>query len=97
MRGNLKLPLALQIRTYRSSGSRDNVVGIATGYGLDDQGVGVRVHVVQTGSGVLYSGYPEISSGVKRPGREADHSPPVSEEAKKMWVYTTTHPYVFMA
>jgi hypothetical protein len=25
--------------------SRDNVVGISTGYGLDDQGVGVRVPV----------------------------------------------------
>jgi hypothetical protein len=25
------------------SGSRDSVVGIATGYGLDDKGVGVRV------------------------------------------------------
>jgi hypothetical protein len=38
--------------------SRDSVVGIATGYGLDDRGVGVRVsvktflHVVQTGSRV---------------------------------------------
>jgi hypothetical protein len=40
--------------------SRDSVVGIATGYGQDDQGVEVRVpvgqefvllHVVQTGSG----------------------------------------------
>jgi hypothetical protein len=27
------------------SRSRDSVVGIATGYGLDDQGVGVRVPV----------------------------------------------------
>jgi hypothetical protein len=26
-------------------GSRDSVVGIATGYGLDDRGVGVRVLV----------------------------------------------------
>jgi hypothetical protein len=29
-------------------------------------------------------------SGVKRPGREADHSPPTSAEVKKMWVYTST-------
>jgi hypothetical protein len=28
-----------------SVGSRDSVVGVATGYGLDDQGVGVRVPV----------------------------------------------------
>jgi hypothetical protein len=25
--------------------------------------------------------------GVKRPGREADHSPPTSAEVKKMWIY----------
>jgi hypothetical protein len=34
---------------------------------------------------------------VKSPGREADHSPPTSAEVKKMWIYTTTPPYVFMA
>jgi hypothetical protein len=47
--------------------SRDNEVGIATDYGLDDRGVAVRVpisqeefslfHVVQTGSGVHRSSY----------------------------------------
>jgi hypothetical protein len=34
---------------------RNSVARIATGYGLDDQGVGVRVpvdHVIKTGSGV---------------------------------------------
>jgi hypothetical protein len=35
--------------------------------------------------------------GVKRPGREADHSPPTSAEVKKMWIYTSTTPYAFMA
>jgi hypothetical protein len=35
--------------------------------------------------------------GVKRPEREADHPPPTSAEVKKMWIYTTTPPYVFMA
>jgi hypothetical protein len=30
--------------------------------------------------------------GVKRPGREADHSPPASVEVKKMWIYTSTQP-----
>jgi hypothetical protein len=38
--------------------SQDNVVGIATGHGLDDQGVGVRVSV---GS--------RISSSSRRPDR----------------------------
>jgi hypothetical protein len=31
--------------------------------------------------------------GVKRQGREADHSPPTSAEAKKMWIYTSTPLY----
>jgi hypothetical protein len=30
-------------------------------------------------------------------GREADHSPPTSAEVKKMWIYTSTPPYAFMA
>jgi hypothetical protein len=35
--------------------------------------------------------------GVKRPGREADHSPPTSAEVKKMWIYTSIPPYAFKA
>jgi hypothetical protein len=31
-----------------------------------------------------------LSPKVKRPGREADHSPPTSAEVKKMWIYTST-------
>jgi hypothetical protein len=38
-----------------------------------------------------------LSPGVKWQGREADHSPPTSAEVKKMWIYTSTPPYVFMA
>jgi len=37
-----------------------------------------------------------LSPGVKRPGREADHSPPSSAEVKSAWMYTSTPPYVFM-
>jgi hypothetical protein len=59
--------------------SRDSAVGIATGYGLDDRGVGT------------------VSPGLKRLGREADHSPPASAEVKKMWIYTSTPTYAFMA
>jgi hypothetical protein len=33
---------------------------------------------------------------LKRPGREADHSPPPSVEVKNTWTYTTTSPYAFM-
>jgi hypothetical protein len=38
-----------------------------------------------------------VSLGVKRPGREADHSPPSSAEVKKARSYTSTPQYVFMA
>jgi len=38
-----------------------------------------------------------VSPSVKRPGREADHSPPSSAEFKNAWSYTSTLPYVFMA
>jgi hypothetical protein len=79
--------------------SQDSAVGIATGYGLDDRGVGVRVPV---GSRIFSSPRrPDqlpiqwvpgaISLGVKRPGSEDDHSPPTSAEVKK------TPPYTFMA
>jgi hypothetical protein len=89
--------------------SRDNVVGIATGYGLDDRGVGVRAPV---GSRIFsMSSIPALGSTqpfiqwllaalspeVKRPGSEADHSPQVSAEIKKIWIYTSTPPYASMA
>jgi hypothetical protein len=85
--------------------SRDGAVGIATGYGLDDRGVGVRVPIgsrifskrsVQTGSGAHPASYP-MGTGVKRQGREADHSLPTSAEVKKTWIYTSIPLYVFMA
>jgi hypothetical protein len=91
--------------------SRGSAVGIATGYGLDDRGVGVRVPV---GSRIFSSpsrpdglwGPPNLLSNwyrgslsprVKRPRREADYSPPASAEVKKMWIYTSTPQYAFMA
>jgi hypothetical protein len=58
-------------------------------------------YVVQTGSGVHPASYLKVpgalSPGVKLQEREADHSPPASAEVKKMWIYTSTPPYVFMA
>jgi hypothetical protein len=91
--------------------SWDSVVGIATGYGLDDRGVEVRVLI---GSRIFSSpcrpdqlwGPPNLlskcvpgapSPGVKLPGREADHSPAASAEVKKVWIYMSTSPYTFMA
>jgi hypothetical protein len=53
-------------------GSRDSSVGIATGYGLDNRGVGIRVpgeqefsllHAVQTGTGNHPTSYPKDNGG----------------------------------
>jgi hypothetical protein len=71
-------------------------VGIATGYGLGDRGVGVWVPVgprifispnrpdrLWGPHSLLPIGTGTLSSGVKRPGREADHSPSTSAEVQK--------------
>jgi hypothetical protein len=59
--------------------SRDSAADIATGYGLGDRGVGVRVtvgatisllHLVQTGSGTHPVSYP-IDIGGSIPGGKA--------------------------
>jgi hypothetical protein len=76
--------------------SRDTSVGIALGYGLDDRGSRIRFpadagnffhHRVQKGSGAHLVSYPMGARGpfpgVKRPGREADHSSPSSAEVKE--------------
>jgi hypothetical protein len=90
--------------------SRDNSVGIALGYGLDDRGTRVRFpvgtgnfslcHRVQNGSGAHPASYPmgigTLSLEVKRWGREPDHSPPSSAEVKNAWNYTSTPPITFM-
>jgi hypothetical protein len=61
-------------------------VGIATGYGLDDLGVGVRDPVGPTQPPIQW--VPRaVSTGVKRQGRETDHSAPTNAEVKKMWIY----------
>jgi hypothetical protein len=39
----------------------------------------------------------DLSSGVKRPGREANHSAPSSVKVKNVWSYTPTHLYVFIS
>jgi hypothetical protein len=37
------------------------------------------------------SGYQDLSPGVKKPGSEADHSPPSSAQVNNAWSYTSTH------
>jgi hypothetical protein len=55
---------------------------------------------VQTGSGAhpasCLVGTGSSSPGLKRPGREANCSPPTSAEVKKLWIYTSDPPYAFM-
>jgi hypothetical protein len=38
-----------------------------------------------------------LSSGIKRQGRESDHSPPSSAKVKNSWSYTFSPSYVFVA
>jgi hypothetical protein len=38
-----------------------------------------------------------LSPELKRQGPEAGHSTRASAEVKKMWIYTSTPPYAFMA
>jgi hypothetical protein len=57
-------------------------------------------HRVKTSSGLHPASYP-MGTGdsfpeVKRPGGEADHSPPSSVEVRNTWSYTSTFPYAFM-
>jgi hypothetical protein len=93
-----------------SNQSRDSSVGIALGYGLDDQGSRARFpagagnfslqHNVKNGSGAHPASYPMGTrgsfSGGKSAGREADHTS-ISAEVKNVWSYTSTPPYVFVA
>jgi hypothetical protein len=85
----------------------DSVVGIATGYGMDDGGVGVRVAVGSKTFLLYKSSRPALvfqhpikwvpaalSPLVKRPGHEADHS--LVPRSRKRESYTSTPPYAFM-
>jgi hypothetical protein len=80
--------------------SRDNSVGIALGYGLDDWDSRVRFpagagnfslhHRVQNVSGAHHDSSPRGTfpgGGVKQPGHEADHSFPSSAELECMELY----------
>jgi hypothetical protein len=84
-------------------------VGRALGYGLDGVlwfgsrrrlGIFLFITAFQTALGPiqpLIQWIPgDLSLGVKRPGREAYHSPTSNAEASA-WSYTSTPPYVFMA
>jgi hypothetical protein len=88
--------------------SRGSSVGTASGYGLDDRGSTVRFPAGGGNSFFFFSTASRpilgptqppiqrvqgaLSLGVKRLGREADHSPPSSAEVKNAWIYTSTPP-----
>jgi hypothetical protein len=84
--------------------SRDSSLGIALGYGLKDRGSipgggweffssPPRPERLWGRPSLLSNGYlGALSLGKKRPGREADHSPPSSAEVKNAWSYTSTPP-----
>jgi len=46
---------------------------------------------------LLISGNRGLFSRMKRPTREADNSPPISEEVTNIWRYTSISLYAFMA
>jgi hypothetical protein len=92
--------------------SRGSVVGIATGYGLDDRGIGVKSTGKKVKNFLFSTSFrpalgptqPPIqwvpralSPGIKRQGHESDHSSPASAEVKKMWIYISAPPYALMA
>jgi hypothetical protein len=82
--------------------SQNGAVAIATGYGLDDQGIGVEsrwrqefpfLHVLQTRSGAhptsLTNGYRGFFPGSKAVEAEADYSPPCrGQENMSLYIHS---------
>jgi hypothetical protein len=81
---------------------------IALDYGLDDrgfeswQGLGIFLFTTTSRTALGPTQPPikwvleSLSLGVKRSGREADHSPPSSADVKNAWSYTSVPQYIFM-
>jgi hypothetical protein len=96
------MPIIAFSCVHRLHKNRDSSVGIALGYGLDDRGSipgecweffskPPRPERLWGPPSLLSNGYPgALSPGVKRLGREADHSPPSSAEVKE-WVELYLH------
>jgi hypothetical protein len=95
----LQLPVYVGMPFYNKMLS-----GTALDYGLDDRGFdfrqGLGIFLFTTASRpALGPTQPPIqwvpgavSLGIKRPGCEADHTPPSSAEVKNAWSYTSTLP-----
>jgi len=58
-------------------------------------------HCVQISSTAYPFSYPVRTRGffpgIKKPGHEADHSPPSSDKVKNVWSHTSISQYIFMA
>jgi hypothetical protein len=96
--------LEIKSETFLPQRSRDSVVGIATGYGLEVRvPVGSRIFPTSSRPALGPIQPPiqwvprALSPGVKRQGREAHHSYQTSAEVKNILIYTSTPPYAFMA
>jgi len=88
---NINLTLYEACRSQGSSVSTVNV--LRTGRPGFDSRQGQGLYLFSTASRPPNQGEP----GVKRPGRESDHSPPYSAKVKNVWSYISTPPYVLMA
>jgi hypothetical protein len=101
--------LGIIYEAHNTVGSWNSLVSIATGYGLDEEGSnsspgGVKNFLFSKSSrqALGFTQPPKrwvpgaYSPGVKRPGRDADHSPPASAEVKKMWIHIAIPPYAFL-
>jgi hypothetical protein len=84
--------------------SRDSSVGIGTGYGLDGRGVGVRVPVRTRRPDRFWVPFSLLSNEYQGsfPWDKVARAwtwplTSSSGEVKKMWTYTSTPPYAFMA
>jgi hypothetical protein len=87
--------------------SRDSLVSIVTGYGLDSgvniwAPVGSRIISISSSLALRPTQSPvpwvqgALSPGVKQQGRKADHSPPATAEVKRMCINTAAIPYPLM-
>jgi hypothetical protein len=92
---NIALKTFIQI--YACDRIRDSVVGIADRGQSSSPGRVKNFLFFKSSRVALGPTQPPIqwapgalSPGVKRPGPEADQSPPTSAEVKKMWLYIST-------
>jgi hypothetical protein len=107
IRGKAKIERKFPVKTLRKRIRGVHFVKcvfVVLGYGLDDrrfesrQRLGIflfttafRPVLGRTQPPIQWEPEP-LSMGIRRPGREADHSRPSSAEVKNVWSYTSTPP-----